>query len=139
MLGDSISINNFNWNPVILKKNLLTPLETIIFWPNSCKNGVPMGNTQNKTTIVFAEITKPDHRLSKPFYFIKIYVLVELWLFFYFVWCFLSKSVISSHNSCVPSWIFFWTAFLLKGNSSSFKVSPVFFFQKYLPEILFLY
>ena len=96
------------------EKNLLKPLETTIFWPNFCKNG-GHGQHPKQKTIVFAEITKPDHRLSKPFYFIKIYVLVEFWMFFYFVWCFLSKSVFSSHNSCVPSWIFFGLLFCWRG------------------------
>ena len=38
-----------------------------------------MGQAQSQKTIFFAEITKPDHKLSKTFYFIKIlYVLTEL-------------------------------------------------------------
>ena len=43
MLGDSIIISNFNWNPVVLKKNLLKPQKV-----SMCKNGVPMGHTQDK-------------------------------------------------------------------------------------------
>ena len=31
MLGDSIDINDFIWNPVILKKGLLKPLKITIF------------------------------------------------------------------------------------------------------------
>ena len=42
ILGDLISINNFNWNPVVLKK-LLKYLKITIFWPNLCKNGFLMG------------------------------------------------------------------------------------------------
>ena len=38
------------------------------------------------------EITKPDHKLTKTFYFIKLYVLAELWMFFYFVWCFFAAT-----------------------------------------------
>ena len=39
-------------------KNLPQPLRITIFWPNLCKNGVPMGHAQSKKHF-FAEITKP--------------------------------------------------------------------------------
>ena len=72
---------------------LLKPLKITIFRPNLCKKGVPMCHTQQKTFFFFfSEITKPDYKLSKPFRFNKIpYVLAELWMFFYFVWCFFDK------------------------------------------------
>ena len=108
------------------EKNLLKPLETTIFWPNFCKNG-GHGQHPKQKTIVFAEITKPDHRLSKPFYFIKIYVLVEFWMFFYFVWCFLSKSVFSSHTA-VYHHEFFLDCFFAEGE---------FFFIQSFPGLLF--
>ena len=96
---------------------MLKPLKITIFWPNLYKNGVPMGHTQNKKRFFFAEITKPDHKLSKTFYFIKIsYVLAELWIFFYFVWCFLLKSVISSHNSCEGIMLKYQTNLGIHGN-----------------------
>ena len=79
MLGDSIHINNFNWNPAVLKKNLLakTSVQITIFWPNLCQNGVRMDHTQNKNRF-FSEI-ELEHKLSKIFYFLKIlYVLAEL-------------------------------------------------------------
>ena len=51
-----------------------------------------MGHTQNEKQFFLMETTKADHQLSEIFYFIKISsVLAELWIFFYFVWCFLSK------------------------------------------------
>ena len=78
MLGNSNNIKNFNWNPVALEKKLLKSLKISIFWPNLCKNGVPMGHTQKKKQF-FSEITEPDPKLSKPFYFNKTsYVLAEL-------------------------------------------------------------
>ena len=41
---------------------------------------------------VLVEITKVDYQLSKTLYFIKkSYILAELWIFFYSVWCFLPK------------------------------------------------
>ena len=44
-----------------------------------------MGHMQNRKQF-FSEITKPDQKLSKTFYFIKIlYVLAELLMFFYFM------------------------------------------------------
>ena len=86
------------------EKNLLKPLKITIFRPNLCKTGVLMGHAQNKKQFFFSEIIKPDPKLSKPFYFNKIsYVLAALWMFFYIVWCFLLKSVISSHNRCGAS------------------------------------
>ena len=54
------------------------------------KRGAHVPHTQQKT--FFSEITKPDYKLSKPFRFNKIpCVLAELWLLFYFVWCFFGK------------------------------------------------
>ena len=57
------------------------------------KRGAHVPHTQQKTFFFFfSEITKPDYKLSKPFRFNKIpYVLAELWMFFYFVWCFFDK------------------------------------------------
>ena len=64
---DSISIKNFNWNPVVQK--ILLKLEKItIFWLSLCKTGVPMGHAQNKKQF-FSKITKPDPKFSKHFYF----------------------------------------------------------------------
>ena len=46
----------------------------------------------NQKKIKFDRNNKPDHTLSKTFNFIKIScALTELWMFFYFVWCFLAK------------------------------------------------
>ena len=39
-----------------------------------------MGHAQGGKKIFLAEIPKEDHQLSKSFYFIKIYVLTELWI-----------------------------------------------------------
>ena len=72
MLRDSIDINNFNWMESSSSEKFLKPLKFTICWPNFCKNRVPMGHTQNKKQYFFSEITKPDHKLSKAFYFIKI-------------------------------------------------------------------
>ena len=92
MLEDSININNCNWNPVVLKKNVLKPLKITFFYhyPTFTIMGSPW--VMPKTKFIFAEITKSDNKLSKTFYFIKIsYVLTEV-LFFYFVWCFFAKN-----------------------------------------------
>ena len=86
MLGNSIDFKNFNWNLVVLKKILLKPLKITIFRPNLCKNGVLMGHAQKKKQFFSSEITKPDPKLSKKFYFSKTsYVLAELWMFLYIV------------------------------------------------------
>ena len=85
MLENSININNFNCNPVLLKKKLVKPLKNTIFAPNS-----ELAQSKKKKKIY--RNNKPDHTLSKTFNFIKIsYALTELWMFFYFVWCFLAK------------------------------------------------
>ena len=77
MLGDSININNYNWNPVVLKKIAKT-LKITIFSPTCAKMGSPWATTKRKNNF-FAEITKPDHKLSNTLYFIKIsYLLAEL-------------------------------------------------------------
>ena len=80
MLGDSISINNFNCNPVVLIFFffLLKPLKIAIFGPNLRKKRSQYGS-HPKQKHFFAEIIKADHKISKTFYFIKIlYVLAEL-------------------------------------------------------------
>ena len=48
MLRDSININNFNWNLVVLKKKLLKPLKITIFWPKLRKNGAPWAMPKRK-------------------------------------------------------------------------------------------
>ena len=87
MLGDSIYNSiNFNCNPAVLKKIDKTS-KNCQFWVQLHKKGVSMGHTQIKSNF-FAEIPK-DHKLFKMFCLIRIaYVLTELWMFFYFVWCF---------------------------------------------------
>ena len=84
MIGNSINIKNFYWNPLVLKKNLLKPLKNTSFWPTCAKKGSPW--TTPKTNNFFSAVAKPDHKLSKTFYFNKIsYVLAELSMFFYFI------------------------------------------------------
>ena len=48
----------------------------------------------------FCGQNKKSRSSAFTLYFIKRYVLAELWIFFHFVWCFLSERVISSENSC---------------------------------------
>ena len=93
MLKDSININNCNWNQVVSEKKCAKckTSRNYHFWGNFHNNGVPMGHAQNKNNF-FSEITKPDQKLSETFYLTKIScVLVELLMFFYFVWCFSAK------------------------------------------------
>ena len=79
LLGDLININNFNYNPVILKIFLLKPLKIAIFGPNLCIKRGQYRPHSKQTETFFAEMTKAYHKLSKTFYFIKIsYVLTEL-------------------------------------------------------------
>ena len=77
---------------------LLKPLKITIIWPSFCKNRVHKGHVQNKKTIFFSEITKPDQ---------KHFILLKYHMFWLSYECFsvllydafLLKSVISSHNS----------------------------------------
>ena len=98
MLRDSIIINNFNWNPVVLKKKLLKPLKINILLVQLVQKWYLHGPRPEQKTIFLAEITKPDHKLSKTFYFIKYHM---FWLSYecFSILCdaFLVKSVISSH------------------------------------------
>ena len=82
------------------EKNLLRPLKITIFGPTCAKIVFPIGQAQKKKNNFFEEITKSDHKLSKTFYFTKIYVLADL-CFSILCDSFLLKSVISRHNSCV--------------------------------------
>ena len=84
MIGDSINFINCNWNPVVLKKKAKIS-KNYHFLAKRVQEWGPHGPHPKQKTISFAEIIKPDHKLSKPFYFIKIYVLAELLMFFYFV------------------------------------------------------
>ena len=47
MLGNSINVKNFNWNPVILKYFAKTSENYNFLAQLVCKNGVPMGHAQN--------------------------------------------------------------------------------------------
>ena len=67
MLGDAITINNFNWNPVVLK----TP-KKYHFLAQLVQKWGPHGPRPKEENNIFAEIKKPDHKLSKTFYFTKV-------------------------------------------------------------------
>ena len=84
MFGDSSKINKFNWNPVLLKKIAKTS-SNYHFLAQLVQKWGPHGPRPKQKTIFSSEITKTDHKFSKTFYFIKIYVLVELLMLFYFV------------------------------------------------------
>ena len=53
----------------------------MFFGPNLHKKGVIMGHEWKIFSL--AETRKADYQLSETFYFIKIYVLTELWIFFF--------------------------------------------------------
>ena len=66
-------------------------LKTATFGPDLCKERSQYGpNPKQKDSS--AEVTKADQKLSKTFYFIKIYVLCDV---------FLLKRLTSSHNRFV--------------------------------------
>ena len=120
MLGDSISVNNLCWNAAVLKnlQNLLGPT-----WAK--KLSVKIAKPKIKNNFFF-EITKTDknknfHKLYKPFYFIKICVLTELWMFLNFVWYFFNKK---SHFQLkqLSAIVNFWTVL----NIFSFSVQRPF-------------
>ena len=73
------------------EKKLVKPLKSC-FWTQFAKKRGHYGPCLRwKKFFFLAEITKADHQLSESFYFIKIYVLTELWIYFYLEWYFLSK------------------------------------------------
>ena len=82
---------------------MVKPLKVIIFGPNLHKKRVTMGTILKTRNNFFTEITKPDHKLSKTFYFIKVYVLAELWMFFYLVWYFFAKKGHFQPSSCAEA------------------------------------
>ena len=103
MLGNSIDINSFCCNQLVPKKNLVKTSKNCFFGPNLQYRGQHRPCPKWKT-IFLAEITKADHQISETFYFIKISSVAELWIFFYFVWCFFNqKKVISSSKTA-----FYW-------------------------------
>ena len=92
MLGDSINMNNLCCNPAVLKKKLVKRLKNCSFWPNLHERGPYRLHPKWKTKFFFSGITKSDHQVSETSYLTKVsYVLAELWIFFNFEWCFLTK------------------------------------------------
>ena len=97
MLGDSIGIKNFNWNPVVLKKICQT-----IFQPNLHQKGLSLSHSQNQNLFFFFH--KQQNQIIS---FQKRFILWKYQMFWLSYECFsivcdafLLKRVISSHNSC---------------------------------------
>ena len=63
ILRDSININNFNCNPVVLKKILVKPLTFAIFGPNLPQQKGQYAPHTNQKTNLCAEIAKADLKL----------------------------------------------------------------------------
>ena len=84
--------------PSSSEKNLLKPLKIIIFWSNLCKSGSLWATPKTRKQFFFAEITIPDHNLSKT---LSKYHMFWLGYECFSILCdaFLLKSVISNHNS----------------------------------------
>ena len=100
VLGDSININNFNCNPVILKIFLLKPLKIAIFGDNLRKKKGSLWATPKPNRIFLYKWQKQIVSFLKLFILSKYHM---FWLSYVFLFCgnvFLLKRVISSHNSC---------------------------------------
>lgn len=81
------------------KKKLLELLKITILGPYLGNNWASMGQTQNQGHIFYGN-NKKRSQAFKNFYFIKIsYVLTELWIIFYFGWCFVNKK---GHSQQIP-------------------------------------
>ena len=79
MLGDSINMNNFCCNPVVLKKKIGKTSKKLLFWAQFTQKEVIIGHILNEKQFFFSDITKSDHQVSETFYLIKVlYVLAEL-------------------------------------------------------------
>ena len=83
LLGDSININNLCCNPVVLKKKI---------GKLACaRKGSPWATAELQNNF-FCKNNKGDHKFLKTFYIIKISdILGNLWIFVYFLGCFLTK------------------------------------------------
>ena len=87
MLGNSINIKNFIIGIQYLWKKFAKTSKNYYFSTQLVQKWGPYRPHPKQKTIIFSEITKPDSKLSKPFYFNKTsYVLAELWMFFYIVY-----------------------------------------------------
>ena len=53
----------------------------LVFWTQFAQRRGHYGPCSRWKKFFLAEIPKEDHQLSKSFYFIKIYVLTELWIY----------------------------------------------------------
>ena len=103
MLGNSININNFNCNPIVLKIFLLKSLKIAIF-------GVSMGHTQKKQRFFLQkwQKQKADHKLSKTFFYQNIICLD--WVRPWYTW--LTLKLFSGYQ-----WIeWYKTFFTIKGD-----------------------
>ena len=85
MLRDSININNFNCNPVVLKINLVKPLKIAFLGPNLHTKKKSVWGTHKTKIKLYAEKTKADHKLSKLFYFIKTSFVLAVFSFVLFL------------------------------------------------------
>ena len=101
MLGDSININNFNCNPVVLKKKNGKTSKTLSFLHPKQK--------------VFLQKQSQIISFQKHFILSK-YVLGELWIFLYFVRCIFAKK---GHFQPYQLWGIFVSA---KPNQTSYTI-----------------
>ena len=72
MLGDSININNFCCNPVVMKKKMVKPLKIVFLGPICTTKRSAWATPKTKNNFLLAEITKADHQPSETSYYIKI-------------------------------------------------------------------
>ena len=64
------------------EKKLVKPLKNCFLDPICIEKGSLWTTPKMKKNFFLVEIAKADHQLSESFYFIKIYILTELWIFF---------------------------------------------------------
>ena len=91
ILRDSININNFNCNPVVLKKKIGKTSKSCYFWAQLAhKKGVSMAHAKEQK-----EMCRNNKSRSSAFKNILFYkyiiVLAVLWIFSWVVWWFLAK------------------------------------------------
>ena len=71
-LVDSINIDNFNWNPIVLKKKMVKPIKLSFLSAQLPQKRGHYGSRPKQKTISFTKITKLHHKLSEIFNFIKM-------------------------------------------------------------------
>ena len=99
MLGDLININNFNWNPIVLK-NVAKTSKKLHFFGSTCVRKWGPCRPHPKQIIFLQKWQNQIISFQKPFILSELMFRLSYECFSILCDAFLRRSVISSHNSC---------------------------------------